>query len=154
MKLFLIFLTLLLFGLSYLFVSCGKYPTQSDSPYGETILAKNLKIIDNMKGIELYRINPDHIYYIFETSIYYTDSIEIGDIIIGTAFGGYVRRVTGLNIFPQRLELRTESATLADAIINGGIDATLNLTTGDGIEKGRDRFDLVSAAKAVSLSEQ
>ncbi len=149
-----IILALVIFTLFYLFISCGKYPTQSDSPYGETILANNLKVIDNMNGIELFNIDSHHINYTFEISNYYSNSIEIGDIIIGTAFGGYIRRVTGLTIYPDRLELKTEYATLADAIINGGIDTTINLTTGTEVAKRGDNFDLVSAAKGVSISDQ
>ena len=154
MKKYPILIVLILYGLFYLFISCGKYPTQNDSPYGETILINNLKIIDNMNGIELYNVDMRHIIYTFDINSYYTDSIAIGDIIIGTAFGGYVRRVTGLTIYPGQLELRTEYATLADAIINGGIDTTLYLTTGTGTGKKGANFDLVSAAKGVSLSEQ
>ncbi len=88
-----IILSLVLYTLLHLFISCGKYPTQSDSPYGETILVNNLKVIDNMKGIELFNIDSHHIIYTFEIHNYYSDSIEIGDIIIGTAFGGDNKRI-------------------------------------------------------------
>ena len=107
-----------------------------------------------MRGIELYNIDSYHIKYTFETTNYYTDSIEIGDIIIGTAFGGYIRRVTGLTEYPERLELKTEYATLADAIINGGMNTSINLTTGTEVAKRSDNFDLISAAKGVSISDQ
>lgn len=154
MKKHLIIIAVILFGLFYLFISCGKYPTQSDSPYGEIILSNNLKVIDNMNGIELYNVDSPRITFTFEINNYYTDSIKIGDVIIGTDLGGYVRRVTRITIYPQRLELLTEYATLADAIISGGIDTTLYLTLGTGPAKRGANFELISAAKGVSISKQ
>lgn len=151
MKKCMIFSAFILYGLYFLFVSCGKYPTQNNSPYGKAVLSNNVKVIDNISGIDLYGINSQSGIYTFRIEDNY-NTILVGDIIIGTAYDGYIRRVTGRTRDRNLLELQTESATLADAIKSGGIDTTLYLSTRT-VQKGTN-VELVSAAKGVSISDR
>ncbi|MCP4633656.1 MAG: hypothetical protein GY855_12075 [candidate division Zixibacteria bacterium] len=150
MKKYLIFGVLVLYALYFLIISCDSNPTQSSSPYAQTVLANNLQIIDNIEGIDLYGFNPQGV-YTFRVEDNY-NLIQVGDIILGTAFDGYIRRVTRRSRDRNILELETEDATLVDAIKSGGIDTTLNLSIGD-TPTGYN-FKLISSAKGVSVSDQ
>lgn len=151
MKVIDIIIAHILCGLCFLLVSCDKSPTQSGSPYGTIALANNLVVIDNIEGIELYGINSQNGVYTFQIEDNY-NTIVVGDIIVGTASGGYIRRVTGQVRDRKILELQTEDANLSDVIKRGGTDTTLYLSIGSAQKKSN--VELISAAKGVSVFAQ
>ena len=134
-------------------LSCDRNPAQDSSPYGDTIVAKEVVVIDELSGIKSYRMDGIGSGFIFEISRSFDESIHVGDLIIGTEFGGFLRRVTRVTRYPEQLILETSPADLDEAIVKGYMDTTIYFDIGSQ-PAGNNKMNLVDADKAVSLTEE
>ncbi len=146
-------INLFILVLLLLSVGCGKNPADDGSSYGDTIIANNVIVIDDLKGIELFKIDASGNIYTYKIDGTYNHSIVAGKIIVGTEYGGYIRRVTRMVRLLRELELTTVDATLTDVVTNGLLDTSIHLGIGIDNSYKQDNFELVSAAKGFSPSE-
>lgn len=90
-----------------------------------------------------------------------------GDVIVGTADDGYIRRVTGVSVSGSEMILETTEARLSDAILHGGTafdipigfgsfapDAAAGTEAGIGVDRltGNAYGNYVSCAEGVTIS--
>ena len=52
-------------------------------------------------------------------------SLSVGDVVVGTADGGYLREITWLDVQDDRVVAETKQATLSQIFVNGGFDQTI-----------------------------
>lgn len=129
--LFAVFLLVSLFLVS----SCSdEDPAQPADPGDQPeplVLAENLEII-NENQLQLISNETELAtgILVFESA---TDLPEIGpgDIVVGRAEGGYLRRVTESSVEADRLTLHTSSAHLTDAIVSGDFTIDVAETTAE-----------------------
>jgi hypothetical protein len=52
-------------------------------------------------------------------------SLGVGDVVVGTTDGGYLREITGIDVQGDRVVATTAQATLAQLFVNGGFDEVI-----------------------------
>jgi DNA-binding beta-propeller fold protein YncE len=127
---------------------CGKdTPTEPSQEIPDAHIACNVHVIDEGSGISLHHIEGAAYIY---TIVTHAPPISIGDIVVGTDLGGYIRRVTSVERTAGQLVLQTTAACLTDAVISGGIAFTI--ATGFGSPSSTGMNDLERCAAGATLA--
>ena len=115
-------------------------------------ISRDMFVVDETVGLSLVESDDSLLVYDMRGGM---PVIPPGAIIIGTEGGGYIRRARSVIVDGNRLVVRTTPAFLADAVINGMLDAATSIgfsgsseAAGGAVERG----ELVAAARGVSLS--
>jgi hypothetical protein len=91
-------------------------------------------VIDNFPEFSLDRLWND-----FVSFFYWGDDsspLEVGDIIVGTGGGGFLRRLTGVDHSGDKVNTETEFVSLAEAIDDGTLNADVTFTPDDFAKSG------------------
>ena len=116
-------------------ISCSKDDDRQPAQTTEgVVLYDNVKIVDN----EVMQLNTSQ--ELLETGIYkFTISgtapeIKIGDVIVGDQNGGFLRKVTSVNLTGSAMTLQTTQGSMTDVFKKGAF----NFDTGmDGMTQGK-----------------
>lgn len=87
-------------------------------PAGALLLAGNVHIIDSTQWILSPYSNSINYWYTFTPSTPNVD-VQIGDILVGSTNGGYIRKVTAISISSGYYELQTTQAYMSDVFKSG-----------------------------------
>ena len=120
--LYIILITILLFNLS---CDNGKDSVSPDDT--EPIISENVILPEDDPEITVETIEEDHLTFNFTGDD--PDIVE-NDILMGTADGGYLRKVTSVIVTGNSMEIQTVQAALVEAIVRGSVDTTLSLNFG------------------------
>ena len=118
------------------------------SPENEIIISENAKIVDSTL---LTNLQVNGTTYTFDHAGG-TPNFTTGDIITGAAFGGYLRKVTSVDITNNKLIVETEDTKLVEAVENGDFQQNTSITFQS--KSGTtypNQFLLVNAAEGVQL---
>lgn len=91
-------------------------------------------VIDNFPDFSL-----DELWSDFVSFFYWGDDsspLEVGNIIVGTDGGGFLRRITGVDHSGDKVDTETEFVSLAEAIDDGTLDADVTFTPEDFAKSG------------------
>ena len=83
-------------------------------------LASDLRLLENNPNCEDAEVAPDRVTYLWRTDASDVD-VGVGSLLVGAKGGGYVRRVTSVEADGNTLDLATEPASLADAVVAGDL---------------------------------
>jgi uncharacterized protein (TIGR02145 family) len=111
----------------FFILSCdnGKDTVSPDDT--EVVISENVIIPEDDPDITVETIEEDHLTFNFTGDA--PDIIE-NDILVGTAEGGYLRKVTSVSVTGNTMEVQTIQASLVEAIERGTMDTTLSLDFG------------------------
>jgi hypothetical protein len=89
----------------------------------EPELAPDAVILDEEPCVS----DVEHTYSDEELTIWTTCevSLSVGDIVVGTNDGGYLREIVWLDVQTDRVIAQTTQATLSQVLVNGGFDETI-----------------------------
>jgi hypothetical protein len=96
--------------------------------------SKEVVVIDNFPEFSL-----DHLWNDFVSFFYDGDAsspLEVGDIIVGTGGGGFLRRLTGVDHSGGKVSTQTEFVSLSEAIENGTLNGQVAFTPDDFAKSG------------------
>jgi len=91
---------------------------------GEVETADELRLMENNPNCEDVEVSPDGLRFLWKTDTSAVD-IQVGSLVVGERGGGYVRRVMSIDRGDRTIDVVTEPASLADAILEGDIAAQL-----------------------------
>jgi DNA-binding beta-propeller fold protein YncE len=133
---------------------CGAdTPTEPRGKGSAAEIAGDVFVVDEKVGLSLVDANDTLLAY---DVLGRTVVIPPGAVIVGTDRGGYIRRVRSVLADGNRLLVRTTPASLADAVLDGILDATTTIGfsgSGEAARGATDRGGLVAAARGVSVSD-
>lgn len=92
------------------------------------VIASNTVVIDSQPDLHLISLSTGEV--LFDDGGAGNPGIDIGDIIVGSASGGYLRRVQAVNVIGNKLILSTTGASLAEAVEQGFLSSRLALVPG------------------------
>ena len=89
----------------------------------EPQLAPGAVVLDDVACVS----DVEHAYADNELTIWTTCpvSLSVGDVVVGTADGGYLQEIVWLDVQDDRVVAETKQATLAQVFVNGGFDETI-----------------------------
>jgi hypothetical protein len=109
-------------------VGCASGIIGDEEGESDVQLAAELRLLENHPNCEDVEVKADGLTYLWKTDASAVD-VGVGSVLIGEKGGGYVRRVTSVFADGNTLELATEPASLADALVEG--DLTMPLVPAD-----------------------
>lgn len=110
--------------------SCGDDKSATAPVIPDTVIADNVHVLGAGTAVPLDSIGAGPLGPVYCFS--YTGpapDIKVGDIVVGTDSGGFLRTVTAVAKTDSTLSLGTDDASLTDAIIKGSLQTTIPLTT-------------------------
>jgi len=115
-----IFHALIIAGVFFTFASSCKKPknTITPPPPGALVLWSNVHVVDSTQWI-LHNSPADGTYSFTFTPTTPEINVQIGDILIGSTNGGYIRKVTGTSFSGPLYNIITTQATMADVFKSG-----------------------------------
>lgn len=105
--------------------------------------SKEVIVIDDFPEFSLESLWNDTVSFFYRGL---SSPLEVGDIIVGTGGGGFLRRVVAVNQRNGRLTTDTEFVSLAEAIESGTLNAKVAFTQDDFAKSG------VPLAKASDMT--
>jgi hypothetical protein len=96
--------------------------------------SKEVIVIDNYPEFSLEKLAKDVVSFFYKGSA--SSPLEVGDIIVGTDGGGFLRRILAVNEGSDKVATDTEDASLADAVDSGALDADVTFTPEDFAKAG------------------
>lgn len=96
--------------------------------------SKEVVVIDNFPEFSLDQLWSDCVSFFYDGDA--STPFEVGDIIVGTDGGGFLRRLTAIDESDGLLTTETEFVSLAEAIASGTLDASVAFTQDDFVKSG------------------
>lgn len=96
------------------------------------VLDDGLVIVDDVPGLEVASVSDEGL--AFQTSS--ASPVQVGDIVVGTDKGGFIRRVDAVNETKGGVVTQTTKASLAEAVDFGLLMNSVQFTTEDFINAG------------------
>jgi formylglycine-generating enzyme required for sulfatase activity len=132
-------LILTVLAVIFVFASCKDndedLQPNTNPPTGEFVLNEKTHIVNDTESNDIIAVDNDKV--IFGQSSMPSD-IEVGSIIASgitdKSPAGYLRRVVSIEDANEQTVLRTEQATLTDAIKKGSVSGTIPITVDDILE--------------------
>jgi hypothetical protein len=90
--------------------------------------------MDNYPEFSLEKLWTDAVSFFYDGSS--ASPLDVGDIIVGTDGGGFLRRLTAVNEKNGAINTQTEFVSLAEAIDAGTLDADVTFTADDFAKSG------------------
>ncbi|HUU45188.1 MAG TPA: hypothetical protein VM118_05590 [Acidobacteriota bacterium] len=117
------------------------------------MIAEHVVVIDTIPGLRLDAVSEGTFTFVFAGS---APSFAAGDIIVGTAGNGFLRRVVSSSAVDSTLTIETADAALTDAIIDGGFDIAVQLPIEgpSGQATGLPRLRPVHLARGVVVTDE
>ncbi len=104
-------------------VGCGGSGGGDD----DVTVVDNVHVLDNDNRVTDVAVAPDSLVV---SVLEPTDlDLSVGDYVVGTAGPGYLRKITGISTAPDRVELTTGYASLAEVIEHGSSHQTFDFST-------------------------
>jgi DNA-binding beta-propeller fold protein YncE len=101
---------------------CGEEtPSSPESDHIPVRINERVVVMDERTNVSLHDIGDSWL----ELAYYGDHGIVTGNILTGTASGGFIRKVISIEEGPDRLLLETEQAYMTDMILCGRTDGTL-----------------------------
>ena len=91
---------------------------------GEVETSSEVRLMENHPNCEDVEVEPDRLTFVWRTDPSAVD-IGVGNVVVGAKGGGYVRRITSVAKEGHRIDVTTEPASLADAVVEGDISMPL-----------------------------
>ena len=135
-------------------------PTLPPTPGGDDLVAiipDTTKVLSGASIDKLVSISDDGSVYTFSETTPELEALAAGDVIAGDAWEqtpyGFLRKVTGITSEDQQVVVTTEQARLEDALEQGVVHASQELTPGD-VRAGTQLpgVELASAGPGLSPS--
>lgn len=95
--------------------------------------SKEVIVLDNFPTLSLESLWDDCVSF-FTGNV--KAPFEVGDIIVGTGGGGFLRRVVAINQRSGKVTADTEFVSLAEAVAAGTLDAKVEFTHDDFVKSG------------------
>jgi len=95
--------------------------------------AEKTVVIDNFPEFSLDKLWSDCVSFFFHGS---DSPLNVGDIIVGTGGGGFLRRLTAIDESHGKITTDTEFVSLAEAIKAGSLDGTVTFDQDDFAKSG------------------
>lgn len=97
---------------------------EADDAYADVVLQPDTILLDTHTGVTDITVGTDQITL---TTLGWMAPLAVGSVVVGQRDGGYLRRVTEVLGQGDRVVLRTEPATLGEAVLNGEAHAAVRL---------------------------
>ena len=116
--------------------------------------ADNVIVLEETECFSTMSLSSDWTITAWFTCDPLTVGIEVGDILVGTMNGGYLRQVDEQSIYADHLVATTSQARLADVLVNGGFSESFTFDDG-----ARETIDFggttlwSDGAASISLSQ-
>jgi hypothetical protein len=95
-----------------------------DEVESDVELSAELRLLENNPNCEDVEVRPDALSFLWKTDASGID-VQVGSLLVGARGGGYVRRVSSVLADGNALEVTTEPASLADAVLAGDLELPL-----------------------------
>ncbi len=95
--------------------------------------SQQVVVIDNFPEFSLDKLWSDCVSFFYHGA---SSPLEVGDIIVGTEGGGFLRRLTAIDENNGKITTDTEFVTLAEAIKAGTLDGTVTFNQDDFVKSG------------------
>jgi DNA-binding beta-propeller fold protein YncE len=132
---------------------CGAgSPVQPRGEGSAPRISRDVFVVDEKTGLSLVEAGDSLLVYDARGAM---PAISRGAIVVGMDDGGYIRRVNSVLVDGSRLLVSTTPSFLAEAVLDGTLDATTSIGFSGSREGARgagDRGELVAAARGVSVS--
>jgi hypothetical protein len=139
---------LLIGGLSLGLVACDSGGVGSDPEENETAISDKTVVVDSSDA-SLQQMRGDTLTFSLSES---APDFESGDIVVGAESGGFLRRVTAVEIDGNQATLQTEQASLVNAVESGELSESFDLSGSQRKNQGRlkrNGWKAVRTAKGV-----
>ncbi|TKJ40445.1 hypothetical protein CEE37_09015 [candidate division LCP-89 bacterium B3_LCP] len=131
-----------------LFNSCSQDTPTEPEPEPEVIIADNAVVMDSTE-FGSPTIVGDNYSFTFTGA---PPDINVDDVIVGVTDGGFLRKVTGVQIDSNTVTLTTEQAALTDIVEVGSFQETIDLQIGSNLNsKGLMGLETRYLADGVTL---
>lgn len=104
--------------------SAGSIDGENDPGGGEVAIATDLRLMENNPNCEDVEVLADSLRFHWKGDTTLVD-IPVGSVVVGERGGGYVRRIMAVEKNGKTIDVVTEQASLADAVLEGDIAANL-----------------------------
>lgn len=104
--------------------SAGTIDSENEAGGGEVAIATDLRLMENNPNCEDVEVSADALRFHWKTDAALVD-IPVGSVVVGERGGGYVRRIMSVEKNGKTIDVVTEQASLADAVLEGDIAANL-----------------------------
>ncbi len=133
-------------------LNCGGSDKPTEPEGDEPIISSNVEVLGTSSKVVLTGIDSTSLQFMLTDT---TLDVQIGDILVGTDSGGYLRKVISLSATDSTLTVGTDSASLTDAIVKGKLSDTLlfNISRASLQNRSGDEEAKVYLAEGAKLSE-
>ena len=104
--------------------SAGSIESENEAEGGEVAIATDLRLMENNPNCEDVEVSADSLRFHWKGDTTMVD-IPVGSVVVGEKGGGYVRRIMGVEKNGSTIDVVTQQASLADAVLEGDIAANL-----------------------------
>jgi hypothetical protein len=95
--------------------------------------SQQVVVIDNFPEFSLDKLWSDCVSFFYGGS---SSPLEVGDIIVGTGGGGFLRRLTAIDESQGKITTDTEFVSLAEAVEAGSLDGSVTFNQDDFVKSG------------------
>ena len=133
------------------FVSCGEHDRATAPRSDGPVIAANVWLIDTLPGVQIQATSDSTYRLSFAASV---PNVAPGDLIVGSAGGGYLERIVSLSPSDGAVDVLTENAALTDAVIAGGFQTARLFQIVGEPEGDATLFDVAYLAEGVSWTDE